>query len=148
VFIWQQGATARRYSMSIVNWESLNRRTNSGRVSMLPRSPDSGVAGDHKTFQPHFMLVPSLACPAECSYCFGPDNGPSMSAETMDAALDFMARIVGETNQKKVKVTFHGGEPLMAGHALWDRALEGLETRFWLPEMRSGRAEQPVAADR
>jgi len=88
----------------------------------------------------------ALACPAECSYCFGPDNGPSMSAETMDAALDFMARIVGETNQKKVKVTFHGGEPLMAGHALWDRALEGLETRFWLPEMRSGRAEQPVAS--
>jgi len=58
------------------------------------------------------MLVPSLACPAECSYCFGPHRGPVMSAETMEATLDFLARIVAETGQRKVKVTFHGGEPL------------------------------------
>ena len=78
------------------------------------------------------MLVPSLACPAECSYCFGPHRGPIMSAETMDAALDFMARIVGETGQRKVKVTFHGGEPLMAGHPIWQQALDGLAARFGL----------------
>jgi uncharacterized protein len=79
---------------------------------------------------PHFMLVPSLACPAECSYCFGPHRGPTMSADTMDAALDFMARVVNETGQRKIKVTFHGGEPLMAGHALWLQALESLASRF------------------
>jgi sulfatase maturation enzyme AslB (radical SAM superfamily) len=50
-------------------------------------------------------------CPAECSYCFGPHRGPIMSPETMDAALDFMGRIVGETGQGVVNVTFHGGEP-------------------------------------
>jgi uncharacterized protein len=81
-------------------------------------------------FQPHFMLVPSLACPAECSYCFGPHRGPIMSAETMDAALNFMTRVVGETGQRKIKVTFHGGEPLLAGHAIWRQALEGLAARF------------------
>jgi uncharacterized protein len=76
------------------------------------------------------MLVPSLACAAECSYCFGPHRGPVMSAETMEATLDFMARIVAETGQRKVKVTFHGGEPLMAGHDLWRQALDGLAARF------------------
>jgi len=53
-----------------------------------------------------------------------------MSKETMAAALDFLAQIVSETRQRKVKVTFHGGEPLMAGHALWTQALEGLAARF------------------
>src|ERR1039458_3475826 len=81
-------------------------------------------------FQPHFMLVPSLACPAACSYCFGPHHGPVMSSDTAEAALDFMARIVGETGQRKVKVTFHGGEPLMAGHAIWRQSLDGLAARF------------------
>ena len=80
--------------------------------------------------QPHFMLVPSLACPAECSYCFGPHHGPIMSAETMEATLDFMGRIVDETSQRKIKVTFHGGEPIMADHAIWRQALDGLAARF------------------
>ncbi|HUT89897.1 MAG TPA: TIGR04083 family peptide-modifying radical SAM enzyme [Thermoguttaceae bacterium] len=80
--------------------------------------------------QPHFMLVPSLACPAACSYCFGPHEGPTMSPQTMESALDFIARIAGQTQQGKVKVTFHGGEPLVAGHTLWRQALEGLRQRF------------------
>ena len=83
-----------------------------------------------KVHEPHFMLVPSLACPALCSYCFGPHEGPTMPAETMEASLDFVARIAGETRQRKVKVTFHGGEPLMAGHAIWKQALDGLRSRF------------------
>ena len=33
----------------------------------------------------HFMLVPSLSCPAECKYCFGPHHGPIMSAEMMNS---------------------------------------------------------------
>jgi uncharacterized protein len=48
----------------------------------------------------------------------------------VEATLDFMARIVAETGQRKVKVTFHGGEPLVAGHTLWRQALEGLAARF------------------
>jgi uncharacterized protein len=80
--------------------------------------------------QPHFMLVPSLACPAECSYCFGPHQGPTMSPQTMEATLDFMAKIADETSQRKVNVTFHGGEPLQAGHDLWRKALEGSDQRL------------------
>ena len=117
--------------MSVIPQKSLDERTKSVGVSGLPDHPALSTTENHRTFQPHFMLVPSLACPAECSYCFGPHAGPTMSAETMDAALDLMARIADETNQQKVvRVTFHGGEPLMAGHAIWRRALEGLEARF------------------
>ena len=76
------------------------------------------------------MLVPSLVCPASCSYCFGPHEGPAMSAETMESALDFIARIAAETRQRKVKVTFHGGEPLVAGHAIWEQALDGFRARL------------------
>jgi len=53
-----------------------------------------------------------------------------MSPDTMKAALDFIANITTETVQQNVKVTFHGGEPLMAGHAILRQALDGLETRF------------------
>ena len=80
--------------------------------------------------QPHFMLVPSLACPAACSYCFGPHEGPTMSPQTMESALDFIVRIAAQPPQGKVKVTFHGGEPLVAGHTLWRQALEGLRERL------------------
>jgi sulfatase maturation enzyme AslB (radical SAM superfamily) len=80
--------------------------------------------------QPQFMLVPSLACAAACSYCFGPHQGPTMSPETMESALDLVAHIAAQTRQRKVKVTFHGGEPLLAGHGLWRQALEGLRQRF------------------
>jgi uncharacterized protein len=48
----------------------------------------------------------------------------------MEAALTFMAKIVNETGQQKVKVTFHGGEPLQAGHDIWLHALAGLDRVF------------------
>ena len=97
--------------------------------------------------QPHFMLVPSLACPAACSYCFGPHQGPTMSPQTMESVLEFVARIAAQTRQKRVKVTFHGGEPLLAGHALWRQALEGLRKRFGpspLPLFPKGRGDQTI----
>jgi len=96
-------------------------------------APAIRLAESHATrraLQPHFMLVPSLACPASCSYCFGPHEGPTMSPATMESSLDFIARIAAETRQRKVKVTFHGGEPLAAGIALWRQALDGLRCRL------------------
>ena len=71
------------------------------------------VTGDLKNLQqsadfvhtPHFMLVPSLACPADCTYCFGPHRGPVISSETLNASLDFMGSIVAETEQQRIEVT-------------------------------------------
>ena len=79
---------------------------------------------------PAFMLVPSLACPAECRYCFGPHRGTIMSPPVAEEGLDFIARVAADTGAKKVKVIFHGGELLVAGHALFRQCLEGLRDRF------------------
>jgi uncharacterized protein len=43
----------------------------------------------------HLMLVPSLACPAECQYCFGPhEGGAPMRRETIAAIVRWQQRLV------------------------------------------------------
>jgi uncharacterized protein len=38
----------------------------------------------------HLMLVPSLACPASCAYCFGPHKGSRrMSRETLETVVEW-----------------------------------------------------------
>ena len=80
--------------------------------------------------RPQFMLVPSLACPANCAYCFSSRDGPSMGPEVVDEALEFVSRVSKETHQEKIRATLHGGEPLVAGHGILRRILEGLRARF------------------
>lgn len=76
----------------------------------------------------HLMLLPSLACQAQCSYCFGPNRGPVMRPEVFDAALDWIA---GTTSpEQTLELTFHGGEPLIAGHTWYRRHLPMLRQRF------------------
>lgn len=53
-----------------------------------------------------------------------------MSTEMLEDALDYIAVIAAETKTSKVGITFHGGEPLMAGHEYWRAALGGLNARF------------------
>ena len=50
-----------------------------------------------------------------------------MSSATLESTLDFVESIA---RNKKTQVTFHGGEPLVAGHALFRQALEGLRSRL------------------
>jgi uncharacterized protein len=69
-----------------------------------------------KFSNPHYMLMPSLSCPASCAYCFGPHRGPAMDEALALRAASFVARSVATLGQKKVSVTLHGGEPLAAGH--------------------------------
>jgi uncharacterized protein len=81
----------------------------------------------------HLMLVPSLACPASCNYCFGPHaGGASMSAATLQAVVEWQ-RALGET--EPLDLTFHGGEPLVAGVDFY---------RMALPLLRDGLAPRPV----
>jgi hypothetical protein len=42
----------------------------------------------------HLMLLPSLACQAQCSYCFGPNRGPVTGPDVF--ALD---PLFGRTNK-------------------------------------------------
>ncbi|MBN2411217.1 TIGR04083 family peptide-modifying radical SAM enzyme [candidate division KSB1 bacterium] len=75
-----------------------------------------------------FMLIPSMACPANCEYCFGPNRGPVMSEEIFIAALDWMADTAA--TDKQIHLSFHGGEPLTAGVDWYRTALPALRDRF------------------
>jgi uncharacterized protein len=79
----------------------------------------------------HLMLVPSLACPASCAYCFGPHaGGPSMRQETVEAVVRWQNSL---GDKDALEITFHGGEPLVPGIQFYRMALpllrEGLALR-------------------
>jgi uncharacterized protein len=69
----------------------------------------------------HLMLIPSLSCPASCSYCFGPqDGGQPMPQETVEAIVRWQNEFeAGDT----LEITFHGGEPLLPGAGFYHMAL-------------------------
>jgi uncharacterized protein len=82
----------------------------------------------------HLMLVPSLACPAACGYCFGPhEGGARMSRETVEAVVAWQ-RSLGRGDQA-LEITFHGGEPLVPGAEYY---------RMVLPLLRQGLAPRRV----
>lgn len=69
----------------------------------------------------HLMLLPTLNCPARCGYCFGPHQGsPRMSRATLEAVAHWLQTVDGSN---EVEITFHGGEPLLAGRAFYETAL-------------------------
>lgn len=95
----------------------------------------------------HVMLIPTLSCPANCSYCWSSDKGsPIMSTETIKEVVEWLK----DFRSDQVTFTFHGGEPLMAGVDFYREALPllakdlghlkpafALQTNLWLmtPEM-------------
>ena len=76
----------------------------------------------------NFMLIPTASCQASCVYCFGPNRGDSMSRDIVDKTLEFMARIA--PREGHVHVTFHGGEPLLAGIDYYEYILPRLTHLF------------------
>ena len=83
----------------------------------------------------HLMLVPSLACPASCAYCFGPHVGDAvMGRETLEAVVRWQATLHGDDGGA-LEITFHGGEPLVPGQAFY---------RIALPLLRDGLAPRRV----
>lgn len=88
-----------------------------------------GYAMPEPSFHPsNFMLIPTAACQASCVYCFGPNRGETMSRRIADGALAFMARIAPA--ESSVHVTFHGGEPLLAGADYYEYVLPRLTELF------------------
>ncbi len=82
----------------------------------------------HVTEQRQILLIPSSACQAACSYCFGPNRGAIMAPGTFQAALGWIESIT--RNQSSVEITFHGGEPLLAGIDWYRLALPRMRERF------------------
>lgn len=75
-----------------------------------------------------FMLLPTTACQASCRYCFAQKRGEMMSREVAVAAADFIERIA--PGDEEIYITFHGGEPLLAGEAFYAWILPLLAGRF------------------
>lgn len=78
----------------------------------------------------HVMLVPTLNCPSNCSYCWGSkDKAGVMDIEIIELVVDWLKSYRDEP----VHITFHGGEPLLAGYDFYKKALpilkEGLGDR-------------------
>lgn len=68
----------------------------------------------------HIMLIPTLGCPAHCKYCWSSDErSPRMSIETIKDVVEWLK----DFRDDQVTVTFHGGEPLLAGEAFYQEAL-------------------------
>lgn len=76
------------------------------------------------------MLIPTLGCPANCSYCWSSEEkSPIMSIETIKEVVEWLKIFRGDS----VTFTFHGGEPLLAGAEFYREALpllvDGLSPR-------------------
>ena len=75
-----------------------------------------------------FMLLPTMACQASCRYCFAKKTGEVMSRATAESAIDFIQRTAPRDGG--IYITFHGGEPLLAGEAFYAWLLPRLADRF------------------
>jgi uncharacterized protein len=68
----------------------------------------------------HIMLIPTLGCPSHCSYCWSSEEGsPIMTIETVKDTIAWLKNFRSDP----VTVTFHGGEPLLAGTEFYREAL-------------------------
>ena len=66
------------------------------------------------------MLIPTLGCPARCSYCWSSDpTSPRMGIEVVEGVVEWLSHL----QKERVTFTFHGGEPLLAGVDFYKKAL-------------------------
>lgn len=72
----------------------------------------------------HVMIIPTLSCPSNCSYCWGSEkNAPVMDIEIIKEINEWLS----EFRDDDVHFTFHGGEPLLAGEEFYKQALPLLQ---------------------
>ncbi len=68
----------------------------------------------------HIMIVPTLGCPSDCSYCWSSEEGSHvMSIETIEEIVGWLK----DFRSEPITFTFHGGEPLLAGYDFYKKAL-------------------------
>ncbi len=104
----------------------------------------------------HVMLIPTLGCPSNCSYCWSSEeDSPVMSIEIIEEVVKWLK----DFRDEPVTFTFHGGEPLLAGADFYRKALPllaestkhqkaafALQTNLWklTPELAQILAEYDI----
>ncbi len=75
----------------------------------------------------HIMIVPTMGCPANCSYCWNSETvSHVMTNDTMDEIVEWLK----DFKEEPVTFTFHGGEPLLAGYDFYEHALNNLSAQL------------------
>lgn len=66
------------------------------------------------------MIIPSMDCPSNCSYCWGVDKKSDlMKLEIIEEMVEWLK----DFRDEPVTFTFHGGEPLLAGYEYYQKTL-------------------------
>jgi uncharacterized protein len=77
----------------------------------------------------NFVLKVVSRCNLDCSYCYVYNKGDTtwrskpaiMPDEVFARALDRIRRYCEREGQRRVELTFHGGEPCLAGAAPFEK---------------------------
>lgn len=71
----------------------------------------------------HVMIIPTMGCPANCSYCWSSEQTSQiMTKDTVDDIINWLKNFKDEPTT----FTFHGGEPLLAGYEFYEYALDAI----------------------
>lgn len=75
----------------------------------------------------HVMIIPSMGCPANCRYCWSSEpDSEIMTTKTMDDIVEWLK----DFKKEPTTFTFHGGEPLIAGHDFFEYSLDKITTQL------------------
>lgn len=73
------------------------------------------------------MIIPTMGCPANCSYCWSSETTSLvMTKETMDQIIEWLK----DFKTEPTTFTFHGGEPLLAGYDFYKYSLNEISTKL------------------
>ena len=76
----------------------------------------------------HFFIIPVNYCNSTCRYCFSNNRERKViSFDTYRKAVFFFKEIDNNKAEAKTNITFHGGEPLLAGIEFYKAALPLLQ---------------------
>lgn len=75
----------------------------------------------------HVMIIPTMGCPANCSYCWSSEvTSHKMTKQTVDQIIEWLS----DFKEEPTTFTFHGGEPLLAGYNYYEYTLNEISTKF------------------
>jgi len=73
------------------------------------------------------MIIPTLGCPSNCKYCWSSEEGsPVMDVRIVQETAAWLSGFRSDP----VTITFHGGEPLLAGPSFYREALPILSEKL------------------